>query len=593
MSRRHRMKLPPACVVPAILLGTAALVYAQADPIFDAMQTELKRSMTLSLQQLEKPYFVAYTIDTGHVWSSTAVMGGLLGSTSEPFRYPSLQLRVGDYKFDNTNFAGGGGRGASYALSGFPLDDDPDVIRQYLWLETDSAYKGALQAIARKRSALRSVTVSEQLPDFAPAKPNSLLRDRPLLKFDDKLWTDRTRRLSAIFNAYPSLRASVVDYTAVDSIHRYVNSEGTTIRLPQSEGQLQIRASAQAPDGMIMRDAALFYTNNISKMFGEAETTQAAHTVAEQVLKLAAAPMGESYSGPILFEGVASSQLLAEILGRNLHISRKLAGAAGAGNPTELEGRRGVRIMPEMFDVTDDPTLPLFGHTEVDDEGISGGPVQIVEKGVLKDFLRTRTPVRGYNDSNGRSLLGGTPTPTNLIVKAHETSTVAELKKKMIDLCQQRGLSYAIVIKKLDFPSTAAADEMRRLMGGGPGGGRPVAMPLYVYKLYVDGHEEMIRGVKLRGVNARSLKDILAAGDDESTLNYLENGAAFAQVGGGGYTAEVSVVAPSILVDDLELTKMEDELPKLPVASSPMLVQSTSPAGGGPARVASPNAAAK
>ena len=541
----------------------------KADPIFDAMQAEMKRSMTLSLQKLEKPYFISYTIDTGHEWSATAVMGGLLGAGSEPFRFPALQLRVGDYKFDQTNFAGGG-RGPSYALSGFPLDDDPTVIRDYLWLETDSAYKSSLDAIARKRSVLKNVTVTEELPDFAPAKPNTLIKDRPLLQFDDKTWNDRTKRVSAVFDAWPNLRASVADYAAIDAIHRYVNSEGTVVKLPQSEGHFEIRASAQAPDGMIMRDAALFYTNDITKMFPEDELMKAAKTVGEQVTKLAAAPMGENYSGPVLFEGVAAPQLLAEVLGRNLHINRKLTGATGS-NPTDLEGRRGVRIMPEMFDVTDDPTLPLFGKTEVDDEGVSGGPVSLVEKGVLRDFLRSRTPVRGYDDSNGRALLGGTPAPTNLIVKSSEKSSLAELRQKMIDLCQQRGLSYAIVIKKMDFPSTAASDEIRRLAGGGAGSGRPVAMPLYIYRLYTDGHEEMIRGVKLRGVNARSLKDILAAGDDENRLDYLENGATFAAVGAGGYTSEVSVVAPSILVDDLELAKMEDELPKLPIAPSPML----------------------
>jgi hypothetical protein len=562
------------------LIGTAAICCAaQADPIFEAMQSELKRSMTLSLQSLEKPYFVSYTIDSGHEWSATAVMGGLVGVSSEPFRYPAMQLRVGDYKFDQTNYAGGGVHGASYSLSGFPLDDDPAVIRQYLWLETDAAYKASLQAIAHKRAALRSVTVSDELPDFAPAKPNKLLEDRPLIQFDDKTWNDRTRRISAVFNAYPNLRSSAVDYTAIDGIHRFVNSEGTIVRLPQSEGQFEIRANIQAPDGMILRDAALFYTNDITKMFSEDQLTKAAESVADQVTKLAAAPMGDNYSGPILFEGVSSPQLLAEILGNNLHISRKLTGAGGSGNPTELEGRRGVRIMPEMFDVTDDPTLPLFGHTEVDDEGVSGGPINLVEKGVLKDFFRTRTPVRGYDESNGRALLGGTPTPTNLIIKAHEMTSVAELKKKMIDLCQQRGLKYAIVVKKLDFPSTAANDEMRRLMTGGAGAGRPVAMPLYVYRLYTDGHEEMIRGVKLRGVNARSLKDILAAGDDENRLDYLENGAPFAEVGGGGYTSEVTVVAPSILIDDLELTKMEDELPKLPIAPSPMLSETALPSG--------------
>ncbi|HXE64922.1 MAG TPA: metallopeptidase TldD-related protein [Bryobacteraceae bacterium] len=562
-----------AGVLAGLLCAGAVVWGAQQgaqDPIFEAMKTELTRSMSLSLKQLEKPYYISYAIETGHQWGATAVMGGLLGVSSEPFRYPQLQLRVGDYKFDQTNFAGGG-RGPSYALSGFPLDNNPDVIRQYLWLETDSAYKASLDAIARKRSVLRSVTVSDELPDFDPAKPNTILKDRPLIHFDDKTWDERTRRVSAVFDNYPNLRASVADYNAIDSIHRYVDSEGAAIRLPQSLGQFQIRASAQAPDGMIMRDSALFYTSDLTKMPSEAELTAAAKNVAEGLTKLAAAPMGENYSGPVLFEGVAGPQLLAELLAPNLHISRKPTGAR-ASNPTELEGRRGVRIMPEMFDVVDDPTLPLFGHTEVDDEGVIPHPMTMVEKGVLKDFYRTRTPVRGYNDSNGHSLMGGATAPTNLIITSHETSSISDLKKKMIDLCQQRGLEYAIIVKKMDFPSTAVGEEMRSLMGNG-GGGRPVAMPLYVYKLFLDGHEEQIRGVRLRGVNARSLKDILAAGDDENRLDYLENGVPFAEVGGGGYTAAVTVEAPSLLIDDLELTRMEDELPKLPTVSSPLLSQ--------------------
>ena len=566
MSRRVLGIVAGALFAGAFVWGAQTAVQ---DPIFEAMRTELSRSMTLSLKQLEKPYYISYTIETGHQWGATAVQGGLLGTSSEPFRYPQLQLRVGDYKFDQTNFVGGG-RGPSYSLSGFPLDNSPEVIRQYLWLETDSAYKASLDAIARKRSALRSVTVSDELPDFDPAKPNTILKDRPLVQFDDKTWDTRTRRISAVFNAYPNLRASVADYSAIDSIHRYVDTEGAAIRLPQSLGQFQIRASAQAPDGMIMRDAALFYTNDLTKMPSEAELTAAAKDVADNLTKLAAAPMGDNYSGPVLFEGVAGPQLLAELLAPNLHIARKPTGAR-ASNPTELEGRRGVRIMPEMFDVVDDPTLNLFGHTEVDDEGVMPHPMTMVEKGVLKDFYRTRTPVRGYSDSNGHSLMGGATAPTNLIVTAHETSSLSDLKKKMIDLCQQRGLEYAIIVKKMDFPSTAVGEEMRRLMGSGAG--RPVAMPLYVYKLYLDGHEEQIRGVRLRAVNARSLKDILAAGDDKNRLDYLENGVPFAEVGGGGYTAAVTVEAPSLLIDDLELTKMEDELPKLPVVSSPLLAQ--------------------
>jgi predicted Zn-dependent protease len=525
-----------------------------ADAVYDAMQAELARSMTLSLQQLEKPYFVSYAIDDGMAWTASAFQGGLVNVRASHFRTPAVQVRVGDYEFDNTNAGPGRGRGASYDLSGFPLDDDPLVIRHYLWLETDSAYKGAVQAIARKRASRRSVNVTEQLADFAKAKPFTLSEDRPLISFDNKAWNERIRRVSAIFGQFPNLRDSAATYSVIDGVHRYVNSEGTRVRQMQTEIRIQLAANIQAADGMVLRDTESFYRHDVKQMPSEEELSTTVRTIADQLTKLAAAPMGEDYAGPILFEGTASSQLMAELLGRNLHVARPPAGGfgrggrgapPGRGGATELQGRRGVRIMPDMFSVVDDPTLPGFGHNEVDNEGVPSLPVTLVEKGVLKDFLRTRLPVLGFDESNGRALRGNSPAPTNLVISTAEKSTLAEMKQKMIDLCKQRSLKYGVIVRKLDFPT------------GGSGG---LAPPLYVYRLYVDGHEEMIRGVRLRSVDARSLKDILLAGDDSTTLDYVEGG-----------SADVSVRAPSVLIDDLELEKVNDTLPKLPSALSPLV----------------------
>ncbi|HKD05145.1 MAG TPA: metallopeptidase TldD-related protein [Bryobacteraceae bacterium] len=566
-------------IVIALLAGATLIIAAeQPDPVLNAMKTELKRATSLSLNQLDKPYFVSYSIDDIHSWTASAMLGALISANTNTFRVPNVRIRVGDYKFDNTNFAGGFGGGARYDLRGFPLDDDPLAIRQFLWLATDSAYKGSLQSIARKRSALRSVTVSEELPDFSIAPKLSLIHEYQPAHFNDQAWKDEVRRVSTVFSAYPALRTSLVELSVVDGLHRFVNSEGTEIREPEQVGSVQIRASAQSRDGMIVRDARVFYTHNIDKLIPEAELQKAAKSVGDTVVQMAAAPMGDNYSGPILFEGVASAQMMAEVLGRNLHIARKPVTAPGAPNQitaTELEGRRGVRIMPEFFDVTDDPSAPMFGHEEVDDEGVADKKVALVEKGVLKDFLRTREPVRGYSESNGHSrLTSGAAVPTNLIIKARETNSIEDLRKKMIDLCQQRGLSYGIIVRRMDFPSSATVDEARRNLAAAGSSGRAVSLPLHVYRLYTDGHEELIRGVRLRGLNARSLKDILAAGDDNVEFNYLENGAPFALLGLGASSAEVTVVAPSVLIDDLELTKIDDELPKLPVAPPPALSSS-------------------
>ena len=549
--------MKPGILILSML--TAASVLSAADVVYEAMQAELARSMTLQLKQLDKPYFISYSIDDAKSWTATASHGALTVAHAGRIRRPSVQVRVGDYKFDNSNAGGGRGRGgASYDLSGFPLDDDPLIIRHYLWLETDSAYKGAVQAIAQKRASQGSVNVGDQLPDFAPAKPFTLMEDRPLINFDDKTWNDRIKRVSAVFDQFPTLRDSLITFNVVDGIHRYLNNEGTQIRQVQSDGSLQLGANIQSKDGMVLRDTVSYYRLDLTKLPSEDELTKAARGVAEQLTKLAAAPMGEAYSGPILFEGVAAPQLMAELLGRNLHMTRPAgrggaAGRGGRGGPpgrgggggaTELEGRRGVRIMPEMFNVIDDPTLNMFGHTDVDNEGVPSKPISLVEKGVLKDFLRTRLPMQGFPESNGRALVGSSPAPTNLIITTTEKTSLTDLRQKLIDLCKQRNLAYGVIARKLDFPN---------------GGGGGVAPPLYVYRIYPDGHEEMIRAVRLRGVDARSMKDILLAGDDSNTLDYVEGG-----------TADVSVVAPSVLIDDLELEKVSDTLPKLPIAPSPL-----------------------
>lgn len=574
---------PGAAILGALLtLGAGfALKAAQNDAVLDAMKAELKRSMTLSLNQLDKPYFLSYIVDDEHTWSASASFGGLISSNTSDFRVPRLRLRVGDYKFDNSNWTGANAPGPRYNLRSFPIEDEnPLVLRQYLWLATDSAFKGSLQSIARKRAALRNVTVSDELPDLAPVMPFVSIEDYHPVKFDAKSWEERTRRISAVFNEFPNLRNSDVAYSAVDSLHRFVSNEGSSERVQESMGTVEIQASAQASDGMIVRDLDVFYTRDPQQMFPEQELTRAAHTLAEQVLKIAVAPLGDEYTGPVLFEGEASAQLMAEILGRNLHISRKpvaAPGAAAQANSTELEGRRGVRIMPEIFDVMDDPTAPGFGHEEVDDEGVPDKPLSLVEKGVLKDFLRTRQPVRGYDDSNGHARLTGSygaevPLPTNLIIKARETSTISDLKKKLIDLIDQRGLPYGMIVRKMDFPSSASIDEARRIISAGSASGssRPVSLPLYVYRLYPDGREELVRGERFKGINARSLKDILAAGDDSVTFNYLDNGAPFALLGYGSGAAQVSVVAPSLLIDDLEMAKIDDEMPKLPLVPAPL-----------------------
>jgi hypothetical protein len=579
--RRAAFGVLLVCVAPC------AFGQATGDSLLRAMRDELSRSRGLKVLSLEAPYFIEYTIEDGDSLAVSASLGGLVSVRHDRFRLPEIKVRVGDYKFDNTDYAGSGFHfGTHYDIERFPLENSYEVMRRFLWLATDSAYKSAVEAISRKRAALKNVAVNQPLDDFAKAEPLKKILEIRHTWLDEDAWSGRVRALSAIFEAYPALRASGVELSAVQTAQYYLNSEGAEVRIPDNMIYLLARAEAQAPDGMLLHDALFFQSLDFDRMPAEPELRRGIAALAASLAARASAPKGEDYSGPVLFEGAAGAQLFAEVLGRNLALTRRPVMEPGRNSfvqVSELEGRQGARILPEWFDVVDDPTQkewhgrPLFGSYEVDREGVAPRPLSLVEKGVLKTFLLTRQPVAGFAGSNGRARLRGSfgangAAIGNLFVRATETLPVADLKKKLIEMCQQRNKPYGVIVRRMDFPSSASLEEVRRLLSNSAqAGGHPVSAPVLVYKVYPDGREELVRGLRFRGLNARSLKDILAAGDDNNVFEFLNNQAPFALIGGANYVAESCAVAPSVLIDALELHPLEEEPPKLPIVPAPDL----------------------
>jgi predicted Zn-dependent protease len=248
---------------------------------------------------------------------------------------------------------------------------------------------------------------------------------------------------------------------------------------------------------------------------------------------------------------------------------------------SELEGRLNARVLPEFMDVFDDPQAmwkgrPLFGHCESDMEGVAPRKLQLVEKGTLKTLLYSRQPVRGHEGSTGHARLPGafgasTVVPTNLIVECRDTVAPADLRKKLIELVQQRRKPYGILVRRLDFPSGASAVELRRLANAmqGSGSSKLFSPPIEVFRVYPDGKEEPIRGVRFRGMNVRLLRDILAAGNDPVAMEYLHNTTPMSLIAAGGYVVGAAVVCPSLLFDEVEMERPQEERPRPPVVPPP------------------------
>lgn len=559
---------------------------ASGDPILRAALTELGRVRALRTMG-ESIYFAQIAADDAEAFSVSAILGSVFEPSRVRLRPLRVVVRVGSPKMDNcnsvfTNYYSG----TRYDDESLPLDNDQVALRTQLWLTLDRMYKTAAEAIGRKRAALRGVTVTDPLDDYWPAQRRLLVEEPRRVKVDEETWKNRVRTLSAVFLKYPGIASSSVEFETSQGNTYVATLDGTAIRANDSIAYVRIRAAQQSADGMDLYAGRCVTALDAGKLPGEAELRTAAEEVAQEIAAVAAAPMGESYTGPVMFAGASAAQLFAEVFSFQLCPQRRPVTPPGQSLPmaaTELESRLGSRVLPEWMDMVDDAApveykkRPLAGHFVSDLEGVAPEKVTLVEKGVLKTLLTTRTPVRGLTATNGHARLpsvfgANLARPSNLFVQAAKTESEAELKARMMEMVKTQGKSYGIVVKRMDFPSAGSLGELRRNLmraGRSGAGGRPVSLPAQIYKVFPDGREEMVRGLRFRSLGTRAFRDILAAGNEEHQFDYLENGAPMALMGAGSYVVGCSVVAPPVLFEELELEANTEDLPKPPIVPAP------------------------
>ena len=563
------------------------------DVLLRAMRDELERSRQLRVVGAggdDIPYFLSYTISEQDDISVAATLGAITSFQRNRFRVPNIEVRVGTYNFDNTgHIFSGYYTGSRFDTSPWPIDDNYQALRESLWLATDHAYKAAVESIARKRAALNSVAEApDRLPDYSQAEIVQSIAKIPPRHADDNEWRTRTAKLSAIFKNYPDILASGVEFNANLGPTYYVNSEGTAVRYQDDVVWLVARSESQAADGTYIREGISIQTLDLKNFPAEADLIKEVTGMADRGIARLKAPVADSYTGPVLFEPLASAQLFAQLIGDNLRSPRK---PISDGNrpvnyiPSEFEGRVGARVLPEWIDVTDDPTQSewmgkaLAGKYAFDVEGVRPKAVNVIEKGVFKAFLTTRQPIKGFAQSNGHARLGGgygtkAATIGNLFVKASQTEPLDELKKKMIQMLKDRDKAFGMMVRRLDYPFASSGGDLQQLLASAAqsgGSARPAPPPTMLLRVYQDGREELVRGLRFRGVSTRSLRDVMAASTEVALFDYINNGAPLAFLGAGGIIAPASVVAPGLLFEEMEFERPQDQLPKTIIVPPPAL----------------------
>jgi TldD protein len=558
---------------------------AQSDPLLRSMADELARAKTLQLNNLEKPYFISFVSNDSEQAVIAASLGGLTTSNVVRLRQPRIDIRVGSYAFDNTNSVFSGRQPGGL----LPIDDEYLALRTSFWLQADALYKSAVDEITRKRTALREIASPDQTPDLAPAPPLNFVAPVARLQLDRGAWEERISRLSARFTAHPDVVTSNVQLLAAVTNYHLVNTEGTIVRVPETVAAVEIRADGLAPDGARVWTHQFLNEVQPSQLPSEGEIAKHVDEAASQVEALKKAPLMDDYEGPVLFENQAAAELMAQVMNDAARLRRKPVAPPESSARSPLDSvwasRLDTKVAPDWLTIIDDPARKdafgkeLAGSYEVDDEGVAASKVTLVENGVLKAYLMSRQPMRTFTASNGHGRLPGpyggeAAVIGNLFIQASQQTPQSQMKAKLIERLQKSGLKYGMRIQSLDFPSTADVQELEDIVREMQKKGyvRTVTAPLLAYKVYPDGHEELVRGARFHEFSAKNLRDLELASDTPYVLNYVNNGTSFDIPGAASDATTSSVICPALLIEDVEIGHSESESTKPPLVPPPALV---------------------
>ncbi|MCP5048348.1 MAG: peptidase U62 [bacterium] len=534
------------------------------DVLLTAMQEEMSRSMkVLGEKGTPPPYFMCYQIIDSRRTSLSASFGALRSSGGSHSRTLDMDVRVGDQKLDNTHTIRGRryGSGSGYAGSvPVSLEDDPDAIKNIIWLETDKRYKDAVERLIQIK-ANKSVSVKEedQSDDFSKETPQQYIGEPASISPDIETWKAKVREYSALFSGFPEIHRSTVSLNATTRDKYFVNSEGTVLRHGRTHWRLGIHATTKAEDGMQLFKVETFDVGAENELPDDEKVKTVIRELIDGLLALRTAPPMEPYTGPAILSGRASAVFFHEIFGHRIEGHRQKDEKEGQTFTKQVDKQ----VLPTFISMYDDPTLKRYtgsylnGHYRYDDEGVITQRVNLVDKGILKNFLMSRSPIKGFSESNGhgRSQAGRRPVSRqgNLVIESSQTVSWEKLRGLLVAECKKQGKPYGLYFEDITGGFTTTGRYGPQAFN---------VTPIVVYRIYVDGRpDELVRGVDLIGTPLTSFSKIIACGDKPGIFN--------GYCGAESGSVPVSAVSPPILTTQIEVQKKRKASDKPPVLPPP------------------------
>lgn len=530
----------------------------KADVLLSSMQEELQRAQ-FSLGKLDPaPYFMSYSVYDQSFAVAVGSEGSLVSSTHARRRTADVTMRIGTAALDNSHQQN---RASARSSGALPLEDDRNAISHELWRLTYEEYRKASKAyLSVKTNTQVQAKEEDTSPDFSQEKPPTHADYSEVAPAPDQQALEKfARECSAHFRKYPYIYSSMVIVNAQKTRFHFISTEGNHVVSPSEYIRVAVEAETRADDGMELMRVETFQAESLDHLPPASEIAVRVEKMATDLKALRDAPLAEPFDGPALLSGRASAVFFHEVLGHRLEGHRQ----RGEQEGQTFTKKVGELVLPEFLSVTDDPTqrklngMDLGGWYEFDDEGMPASRVDVIQNGVLKNFLMSRMPIKNFANSNGhgRSQPGSMPTGRqgNLIVSSTRTVKDSELRQKLIDEVKKQGKPYGLYFEDIQGGFTLTQRSMPQAFQ---------VLPVLVWRVYPDGRpDELVRGIDIVGTPLAALNRILVTGDKTETFNGI--------CGAESGQLPVAAAAPAMLFSEIEVQKRSHQLNRPPILASP------------------------
>jgi len=542
-----------------LLFLIALPTFSQTLPLLGALSAELDRNYSILKEKGDPPpYFISYAATASEAYSVAATGGAILVSEQGRSCRLDVSVRVGSPQFDNYHHVQGE-RPRFTSGTAIAIDGSPESIRHSVWLETDRVYRAAAERLIKIKSAAQVKLSEDASADFSKETPVRFTEPPPKLQFPVEEWAGRLRKWSSGFRRYPFLLSSAVGVAARREEKFLVSTEGTSLEHGRIYAQLSVTGHGKAADGMDLAAQETIDIDDTAKPPKDSLVHAAVERVASMIERMRAAPVVDPYAGPAILSGRAAGVFFHEIFGHRVEGHRQKDPGEGQTFAKDV----GKAVLPDFLSVIFDPTIRRAGSTELngwylyDDEGVAARRTPLVERGILKTFLMSRSPIPGFNHSNGH----GRRQPgaevisrqSNLFVVSTKQVPIARLRQMLIEEIHRQNKPYGLYFEQVVGGYTSTA--VRGLQAF-------TVIPLVVYRVYPDGRpDELVRGVDIVGTPLASFSKIVATSDQPEVFNGI--------CGAESGSVPVAAVSPALLVSEIEVQKKAKSQERPPLLAAP------------------------